>query len=110
MIMYKCKCCGHETLPVPPEDAVAYICPICWWENDVFTADDDEPSDENHGLSLNQGRKNFRQHGICDPRLKEPNGRVPEDGCISNNTASDQIIGASYRYKLTDTNNTGELK
>jgi len=56
--MYKCKCCGHETLPVPPEDAVAYICPICRWENDVFTADDDEPSDENHGLTLNEGREN----------------------------------------------------
>ena len=24
------------TLPVPPEEAVAYICPVCWWENDVF--------------------------------------------------------------------------
>ena len=68
--MYKCKCCGHETLPVPPEDAVAYICPICWWENDVFTADDDEPSDENHGISLNRARKNYIAHGICDPRLK----------------------------------------
>jgi len=68
--MYKCKCCGHETLPVPPEDAVAYICPICWWENDMFTSDDDEPSDENHGISLNRARKNYIAHGICDPRLK----------------------------------------
>ena len=68
--MYKCKCCGHETLPVPPEDAVAFICPICWWENDVFTADDDEPSDENHGISLNRARENYIAHGICDPRLK----------------------------------------
>ncbi|MBQ3257197.1 MAG: hypothetical protein IJA67_07280 [Oscillospiraceae bacterium] len=68
--MYKCKCCGHETLHVPPEDAVAYICPICWWENDVFTADDDEPSDENHGISLNRARKNYIAHGICDPQLK----------------------------------------
>ena len=68
--MYKCKCCGHETLPVPPEDAVAYICPICWWENDVFTTDVDEPSDENHGIPLNCARKNYIAHGISDPRLK----------------------------------------
>ncbi len=68
--MYRCKCCNHETLPVPPEDAVAYICPICWWENDVFTTDDDEPSDENHGISLNRARKNYIAHGICDLRLK----------------------------------------
>ena len=46
---YPCPCCGQITLPVPPEEAVAYICPVCWWENDVFISSDNEPSDENHG-------------------------------------------------------------
>ena len=41
--MYKCKCCGHETLPDPPEDAVAYICPICRWENVDKTLGDHMP-------------------------------------------------------------------
>lgn len=50
---YPCKCCGNNTLPIPPEDAIAYICPVCWWENDVFTQNDDEPSDENRRISLN---------------------------------------------------------
>ena len=36
----------------------------------MFTTDDDEPSDENHGVSLNRARKNYIAHGICDPRLK----------------------------------------
>ena len=44
--MYKCLCCGNETLPVPTEEAIAYICPVCWWENDVFLKSPDEPSDE----------------------------------------------------------------
>ena len=66
--IYSCLCCGQRTFPNPPEAAAAYICPVCWWENDVFTASADEPSDENHGLTLNQGRENFRQFGICDPR------------------------------------------
>ena len=48
---YPCPCCGQITLPVPPEEAVAYICPVCWWENDVFISSDNEPSDENHGLT-----------------------------------------------------------
>ena len=65
---WPCPCCGQRTFPDPPEAAIAYICPVCWWENDVFTASADEPSDENHGLTLNQGRENFRQFGICDPR------------------------------------------
>ena len=108
--MHKCKCCGHETLPVPPEEAVACICPICWWENDVFTADDDEPSDENHGISLNQGRKNYREHGICDPRLKETRGRIPQNDSFPESTASEQIIGGSYRCKPTADNQSGESK
>ena len=111
--MYKCKCCGHETLPVPPEDAVAYICPICWWENDVFTADDDEPSDENHGLSLNEGRKNYREHGICDPRLRDPNGRAPSAEIlekIGTIDVSKQIIGGSYRTKKLVKPEAGEAK
>lgn len=107
--MYKCKCCGHETLHVPPEDAVAYICPICWWENDVFTADD-EPSDENHGLSLNEGRKNYKQYGICDPRLKELNGHRPDETMIPQSTAPDQIIGGSYKCKSFVKPQTGVSK
>ena len=99
--MYKCKCCGHETLPVPPEDAVGFICPICWWENDVFTTDDDEPSDENHGISLNRAHENYLAHGICDPRLKKPMGRAPSVETYSKIAAADTtgaILGGKERY------------
>ena len=67
---YPCPCCGQITFPVPPKEAVAYICPVCWWENDVFISSDNEPSDENHGLTLSQWRANVRRFGTCDPRLK----------------------------------------
>ena len=39
-------------------------------ENDVFISSDNEPSDENHGLTLSQGRENVRRFGTCDPRMK----------------------------------------
>ena len=65
----RCPCCGFKTFPVPPAEAVAYICPVCCWENDVFLASGDAPSDENHGLSLNQARENFRLYAVCDPNL-----------------------------------------
>lgn len=74
--LFPCLCCGCRTLPVSKEDAVAYICPVCMWENDVFTASDDEPSDENHGLTLVRGRANYRLLGVCDPRLA-PYARKP---------------------------------
>lgn len=63
--IYPCPCCGHHTLPVPKEETVAYICPVCYWENDVFTSSDDEPSDENHGINLNEGRRNYKLFGAC---------------------------------------------
>ena len=62
---YKCPCCGYYTLPAAKEEAISYICPVCFWENDVFVLSADEPSDENHGLTLNEGRKNFKSLGAC---------------------------------------------
>ena len=70
--MYPCKCCGKHTLPVPPEQAIAYICPICWWENDVFVKSDEEPSDENRGISLHQARRNYKACGYFSPDFKPP--------------------------------------
>jgi hypothetical protein len=61
--IYPCPCCGYLTLPVPREEALAYICPVCFWENDVFDPGEDDPSDENHGMTLRQGRENYRRWG-----------------------------------------------
>ena len=44
---------------------IAYICPVCYWENDVFITSDDEPSDENHGITLKEGRENYKIFGAC---------------------------------------------
>lgn len=69
--MYKCLCCGHFTLPVPAEAAVSYICPVCYWENDVFISSDNDPSDENRGMTLSQARKNYLKFGACDADFKQ---------------------------------------
>lgn len=61
-----CPCCGAD---IPENPSPGYICPTCWWEIDLFTADEHEPSDQNHGLSLIEARMNFRAFGICDPSL-----------------------------------------
>lgn len=63
--IYPCPCCGNLTYPVPVEEAVAYICPVCFWENDVFISSDTEPSDENSGMTLRQARENYQQMGAC---------------------------------------------
>mgnify|MGYP002509437895 FL=1 len=66
---YPCPCCGYKTFPVPKEEAAAYICPVCFWENDVFSSGEDQPSDENRGMTLAQGRETFRQIGAVRPDL-----------------------------------------
>ena len=64
-----CPCCGYRTIP-NNGDAIAYICPICYWEIDVFLSGEEEPSDENHGLSLKAARNNYKTYGAVLPRLK----------------------------------------
>ena len=66
---FPCPCCGCITFPAPPSQAPAYICPVCFWENDLFLSGEEEPSDQNHGITLRQARENYRQTGTCDPRL-----------------------------------------
>ena len=73
---YPCPCCGFKTLPVPKEDALDYICPVCFWENDVFTPGEDQPSDENRGMTLSEGRAAYRSLGAVCPEFL-PHVRPP---------------------------------
>ena len=66
---FPCPCCGYKTFPLPREEAPAYICPVCFWENDVFDPGEDDPSDENGGMTLREGRENFRKYGAVRPDL-----------------------------------------
>ena len=65
-----CPCCGSITIP-NGGDAPAFICPVCLWEIDPFIGSDREPSDQNHGLSLNEARQNYAQCGAVLPQLKK---------------------------------------
>ena len=66
---FPCPCCGFNTYPVPAQADCGYICPVCFWENDPFIASADESSDQNHGLTLNEAKRNFLQFGACAERL-----------------------------------------
>ncbi len=58
---YKCPCCDYYTYPVPTKEAVGFICPVCFWENDVFISTENESSDCNHGLTILEGRSNYKK-------------------------------------------------
>ena len=82
---YPCPCCGYLTFPVPIEDALAFICPVCFWENDVFDPGEDDPSDENGGMTLREGRENFKKYGAVRPGLVR-HARPPRPGEIPENS------------------------
>ena len=65
-----CPCCGYITIPAGGQ-YTAYICPVCFWEMDCFIQSDDEPSDQNHGLTLNQCRDNYKTYGAAQARLRQ---------------------------------------
>ena len=73
-----CPCCGCLTIP-NGGDAIAYICPVCLWEIDPFLTGEEEPSDQNHGLTLREARDNVRRCGAVLERLR-PYARPPEAG------------------------------
>ncbi len=66
---YPCPCCGYKTLPVPAKEAIAYICPVCFWENDIFIQSTEEPSDQNHQMTLSKARENFKKYKAVDKRF-----------------------------------------
>ncbi len=68
-LKYPCPCCGYATYNVPFENDIGYICPICYWENDPFISSLDDPSDCNHGISLDKARSNYLSFGACDERM-----------------------------------------
>lgn len=78
--MYQCPCCGSFTLSVPTECAIAFICPVCYWENDVFIESPDEPSDENGGMTLLEARENYLKFGAVRERfMKFTRPPTPEE-------------------------------
>ncbi len=87
---YKCLCCGYMTLETRGEFD---ICPVCFWEDDAYLFFDEQsnmysglyyeiddiaeeklldiPSGANHGLTLQEGRKNYKKYGACEKSMKK---------------------------------------
>ena len=78
MKKYQCPCCECFTYNVPPKEDCGYICPVCFWENDPFITSDSDPSDLNHGITLNEAKNNYLEFGACERKMLR---YVPYCGC-----------------------------
>ena len=65
----QCPCCDYISLP---ERGNYLICPICFWEDDGQDVGElDLSSGPNHGITLREGRHNFREFGSCELAMKK---------------------------------------
>ncbi len=81
---YQCPCCGYATFENEP-DGNYDICPVCFWEDDPFQAQDPDMSGGANGVSLNEARANFAKFGACEERfvgnVRAPKGdEIPAEG------------------------------
>ncbi|MCR5719638.1 MAG: hypothetical protein K6F84_03650 [Lachnospiraceae bacterium] len=68
---HPCPCCGCLTYPVVPAKEAGFICPVCFWENDLYIKNEEEPSDANKGLTLKEAKRNYLDWGASDLKLKK---------------------------------------
>ncbi len=73
MEKYTCPCCGYKTL----DDEHEYdICPICFWEDDLFQFENVDLLGANP-VSLIEAQQNFIKFGACEinmiKNVRKPN-------------------------------------
>ena len=64
----QCPCCDYITLP---ERGSFLICPICFWEDDPFIADELHVHSGPNHITLREGRANFKEFGACRSAMKK---------------------------------------
>ena len=72
--MFTCPCCGYEVFGEFPGSYD--ICPICFWEDDVFQLYFPGQGGGPNPASLMEAQVNFIQFGACD-RTMAKNVRAP---------------------------------
>ena len=74
-VRFPCPCCGYLTLTEPQYGSFV-ICDVCFWEEDDVQFRHPDSSVGANAVSLNEARRNFREHGVSELRFL-PNVRAP---------------------------------
>ncbi|PYC20588.1 CPCC family cysteine-rich protein [Pseudomonas mosselii] len=77
--MFTCPCCGYAVFEEPPGSYD--ICPICFWEDDVFQLYYPHQEGGPNRCSLIEAQVNFVQFGACE-RSMSKNVREPRDSDV----------------------------
>jgi len=75
---YICRCCGLRTLEQDNTKNGKYeVCPVCAWEDDWDSKMTPKDFSASNGLTLAEGKKNFKDFGACEREQLE-NVRKPK--------------------------------
>ena len=77
--MFTCPCCGYAVFEEPPGSYE--ICPICFWEDDVFQLYYPHQEGGPNRCSLIEAQVNFFQFGACERGMSK-NVRVASHGDV----------------------------
>ena len=70
MTRYPCPCCNFLTFEECP-DGTFYICPVCFWEDDMVQNNDPLFVGGANGISLQEARTNFQKWGAIKSEYLE---------------------------------------
>lgn len=66
----KCPCCGFFTQLVEYEGEPLFeICEVCYWQYDEVAHDKPDTMKGANHVTLNEARKNFKIHGVCEEKF-----------------------------------------
>lgn len=72
-----CPCCENFTIDYYDTVPIIEICPVCFWQYDSTAQKyPDRIIGPNHGVSLNQAKKNYKNFGVFDEKYTK-HVRVP---------------------------------
>lgn len=63
---YVCKCCGCAAMDTADEYD---ICPVCFWEKDIYQEENPDESEGANKVSLNEAKRNYAEFGACEKRF-----------------------------------------
>lgn len=65
---YKCPCCGYLTFDEAPNGTFD-ICPVCFWEDDLYQKNNPESTIGANKVSLQEAKNNFLKYGAMEKRF-----------------------------------------
>jgi hypothetical protein len=109
-----CEICTYNTF-FSDERGRFFICPVCFWEDDEFHDNPDEPcGGPNYNLSVNQAKQNYQSFGACTKDVIEfVRNPLPEEipnSAIKLHPTNENTTNYKHEYYIENVLATGRIE